>query len=813
MPYKVFIIFLSVLVLHSAGGYAETFEADNVPWSGYWWPFRYGGLITGKDYRGNPAPLEKYELYLRGAAAGPSVTWFRDRYYDPGALPWTGLCGSWARAAAYDHLEILPASIDNIIFRVGDKKGLLTIAHDQDLSERGDGSDPAQFHYWLLNYIRDRRKAFIADLDPGIEKWNYPIFKYDMTRISFGAKESIQVTIYYADDNVHPDYIGTVVQEETYTYDIYLDDQGRILRGEWTGRSVTMHPQQMFASILPDPGTDTIDYPTVLQIASTNDDFLENADQYAELSNGTYHLILLDPDRYWIPCRAGDRIRLTVQKVIGSRFAFEAVVKDADGKILNSGTVDKDLELNLFLESATPGLFLELSQTDYSDPNIYTVIVDRFTSASQSVPYVPKNGKWSGYALTNTGDDPVSGITVVSFDSNGRPIQSLKGPFTLAGNRKEAFFFEALPWRRHELQALDHILVLSDAPISVLNLVGDEKSQTLVAEVQGLASGSHLILPDTSSLFSLSNIMAGKLVNESPEPLQVVLTSYSNTGVTDRAVTVSIPSRGSVPLVSGQPPFYSLPDGGWIDIATVNGNPVSGFQTLSSYEKSEGIFAVTASDEKKIVPHIPDASSGWTTALTLINAADSENMLTLHSAKAGPDVSDDRVVRLAPREKIVVSIHALFGRAAGDPLFQSILEITGTEAFGGYYTYEKAAGADMASYCLMNIGECKTELVLQHCASNSGKWWTGIGLFNPGASAARVLASPYDQAGNLIASAVKTLHLMPGAKQVFFARDLFGLKVAPTVSFVRYVSETGSPVGGFYLYGKETSRMIGGANM
>ena len=51
--------------------YAETQKAHDTPWSGYWWPFRRGGLATGQGYRGHPAPLEKYDLLVQGSYPGP----------------------------------------------------------------------------------------------------------------------------------------------------------------------------------------------------------------------------------------------------------------------------------------------------------------------------------------------------------------------------------------------------------------------------------------------------------------------------------------------------------------------------------------------------------------------------------------------------------------------------------------------------------------------------------------------------------------------------------------------------------------------
>ena len=155
-------LLLSVFFLPFA--YAETREATYRPWSGYWWPYTQGGLGTGLDYRGRPAPLEKYNLLTTGVTAGTALTEYLAAHYDPNAPGWYGLCAYWARAACYEHIDILPSSENNLIFRVGDKKGLLTLAHNNDIGELGDGVHPEVFHFWLLNYIKDQRKAFVADL-------------------------------------------------------------------------------------------------------------------------------------------------------------------------------------------------------------------------------------------------------------------------------------------------------------------------------------------------------------------------------------------------------------------------------------------------------------------------------------------------------------------------------------------------------------------------------------------------------------------------------------------------------------------------
>jgi hypothetical protein len=158
----------------------ETHQASFLPWSGHWWPYTEGGLGTGLGYRGTPAPLEKYGLLTTGSVFSTALTWYLKEHYDPNAEPWYGLCLYWARAACYEHINILPSSEDNLLFRVGDKKGLLTLAHNSDSEIYGQGQFPEVFHQWLLTYIKEQKEAFVADLSAGPEVWSHPIHKYDM---------------------------------------------------------------------------------------------------------------------------------------------------------------------------------------------------------------------------------------------------------------------------------------------------------------------------------------------------------------------------------------------------------------------------------------------------------------------------------------------------------------------------------------------------------------------------------------------------------------------------------------------------------
>ena len=175
-------LFFGVCLLPSGVSADTDFaEADFIPWSGWWWPSKFGGLATGADYNGHPAPLEKYDLLTTGSYPAAATLYYLDTEYDPDALSWSGLCHAYAAAAVYERIEFYPSSYENIIFNVGDKKGLITACHTFDQRLYGNPEDPADFHYWLLHYIKDRGGILLRRARSQCEEvWNYPVFRYEM---------------------------------------------------------------------------------------------------------------------------------------------------------------------------------------------------------------------------------------------------------------------------------------------------------------------------------------------------------------------------------------------------------------------------------------------------------------------------------------------------------------------------------------------------------------------------------------------------------------------------------------------------------
>ncbi|MHB8773164.1 MAG: hypothetical protein ACYC7J_19385 [Syntrophales bacterium] len=791
--------------------YSET--ASFVPWSGYWWPTVLGGLGTGLDYRGRPAPIEKYNLLTAGYTGGDALDAYLEAYYDPQAPSWYGLCAFWARAACYEQVNVFPSSEENVVFRIGDKKGLLTLVHNSDLIRTGAGFAPEEFHFWLLDYIGEQKKAFVADLDPGPAVWSYPIYQYDMGFTRNGNVESVRVKIYYADDNVPPDYNGTQVREAVYTYDLFLDAAGAIIDGQWTGTSVNDHPEVMSISL----GLGTIfpglDYQEILRIAKSKDDFLEKGSESVEIGPGTYNLVLLDEDVYRVFPKAGDTLSLRVAKEPGSLRNIEAVVTDGNGTELRRAIVATGAPLDDLFTATTPPYTIRLTQDDYRDPNIYAVKIDLKKSFQQEIPYIPRGDEWSGFALTNPGSTAVEGVTVTTRDAAGAPIQTVRGPLTLLPGEKRVFLFDDLPVRLTERYTTERLTLAADGPVDLLNLIG-KGDDFLTTFVQGGDRAVRLVIPDTTAPMTQGVRMFGAIRNESlAEAAMVTLRIYSAAGLLQQEVTETIPAGGVFSIKPGYPPFYTMPRSGWIEVLGSGEQPLSGFQYTADASGVETLFALPVGGVRKIVPHIPEPGY-WTTKLTLINPNDQENRVRLHLALAGADSSGDLDIVLLPREKRVLELQDQFGKRAGEPLYHSILEITGFSPLVGYVTYGVLNGNDNARYPLLDDSRFKGTLSLPHYPGNDGYWWTGVVLCNPAAVPVSVRIEPYDREGTLLAGEVRSLTLAAGSYDVFEVASHFG-QSASAISFLTFRTEgdSGATIGGFYLYGDSGNRILSGANM
>jgi hypothetical protein len=287
-------LWLFFSLLPAGGALGATFQADTVPWSGYWWPKRAGGVATGIGYNWSPAPLEKYDLATVGRKDGPATEFGLSRYYDPNALPWEGLCFAVGAASILEKEPVHKGIYGNVTFLVGDKKALLTVAYDGALYNNYRIRNPSDFHGMLEEFISRQKIPILVDLGTDGEIWYYPVFKYQTDYTQAGNTRHYTTTIYYASNAVSPDHVGTVVTSSTYFYYFTLDGMGNIVGTGWEGESVGRAPVrgcEIFGTSPRNPG---LQYEVVQRIASTDDDPYEDnnsVESAASVSTGAHPLI------------------------------------------------------------------------------------------------------------------------------------------------------------------------------------------------------------------------------------------------------------------------------------------------------------------------------------------------------------------------------------------------------------------------------------------------------------------------------------------------------------------------------------------
>ncbi|MFP4533529.1 MAG: hypothetical protein ACLFNS_12680 [Desulfobacterales bacterium] len=831
--FKILASFYVLLFCVSGAAAAATYEASAIPWSGYWWPMTKGGLATGEDYRGHPAPLEKYEILTSGTPGGDSINWYLNRYYDPDAVSWGGLCPAWARAAMSETYDILPSSEENIIFRVGDKKGLLVLCHDGDEVVRGYGSnDPVAFHRWLLNYIKDQGMAFTADLSFGSEVWYYPIYRYDMDTTNAGSYRHVDVKIYYATDAVHPDYIGTKTMTARYTYRLKLEN-GSIVDGEWTGDSVDNHPEGMKFPISAQTQCPYIDCGKIRTIAKSKDDFLEGGrNERRQIQPGNFNLVLLNKDSFVLDGQRDDLFYVELIKQDASSEAIDFEIVDGDEEpVLGPAALDSDTNtVSKGFTCTNPPYTIRLSQENYeTDPNIYTLSFDRKSDSNLSIPYRPIKGEWSGFALTHTGDrDEAAEVSLVTYDESGSPIQTVFGPEKIRPGEKRMLLFGELDWRRHEYSDSRAVKVLSDRELELVNLFASP-NEAMAGFGSDMPQSDHIVIADTFYTFmGRGAYMKGAVINNSFKEVPVELRLFSADGDLKDTIEKTLPRGENLVINPGKNSFSRVADGGWINVVAQDGAKISGYQYVKDNSGKMDILdtlpALPVKSTVKYLPHIPKPApmNKWQTELVLINPTDRPNRLTFHHSRAGADDADDQVIELDAYEKRFINATRQFGKLPGDALYRSILKITGQRPFTGYYTYHSTVidSGDKVGFALLDEETVKNELIMPHVPDSAEKWWTGISICNPNPYRIDVTAVPYDYGGVRMDGYEENISLKPGAYMVSTAADLFSPALIPEISFVKLYPKD-SPdalIGGFYLYGnkkdgKGSVESLSGANM
>jgi hypothetical protein len=810
---RIFFIFLAICLFipFPALSYQEAAQADDIPWSGYWWPFEFGGLATGRDYRGSPSPLEKYHLITAGVTTGDAINWYKDKYYKPDAQHWEGLCPAFAAAAVQENYSILPSTHENIVFRVGDKKGLLTLCNDKRiLAKYASGrTSPVAFHEYLLSYIRDRKEAFIADLYLGNDQvWYFPIYRYEMTTRKSGQTEDVTTTIYYADDGVHPDYIGTQEIAETYYYELYTGPGGEITGGRWTGDSVDDHPDRLVYLISTDSYNPYLDCEKIRAIARARDDHLEMPDNETSiLLPGTHNLVLLNEDVYKVQGDSGDWTFLEFVRNPGSDEPINIEITNSKGVVLLQETLSEgESSVSISHEMEYPPLTIAVQQNNYeTDPNIYSIFMELKTAYEFHVPYIPKNGPWSGFSITNSGRDNAR-FMVVTTGADGKPLHTVVEPVDLMPAEKYLFHFSNLPVRLHEYSDTDSLMLISDGKLELVNLFA-YNSGPMAGFITEADHTERLIFPEVhgNELWNPVYMTCG-VKNESEDDAEVVFRLYYRQGVLRQEISENISARGKMSVRPGSSPFGGVPEGGWMEVLARDPSvSLTGHYYIKNPagrpDSMETGFALSLSPGYKYVQHITPSTGLWQTMLTLINPNNQENQVVIHPALAGGDRSMDIQLELDSFEKREINISEAFGDFRGEGSQRSILEISGRHPIAGQVRYMADEG-DSVSYPLIDAESLSSELIMPHAAYNKGRWWTGVGVSNPGTGPVNIVIEPFDHDGEIVSPAIREITLEAGAYELFTVHRWFP-GIADDISFfkIRATEPDKAEIGGFYLIG------------
>lgn len=335
---KINIIFALFFLCTLSFAGSESAEVQT-PWSGYWWPIKQGTLITGKDYKHDPSTFYKYDKVFN--LFGSTLKWELENHYDPEGASWWGHCNGWACASILAPEPSGTFSMNHITFYTGDVKGLLTAYYQSGTGtlygnryddENDDFSDmnPLLFQEKIQEFIRDNQLPILMDNDPGIEIWTYPIYKYNLEWNDVGNTRHVTATVYYPTDFVTPDFIGSKIRSDVYTYDLTLVNNEPV-DGEWTGDSVDAHPDFLW-------------YPDIVEYHGTNNPYV-TLENIQTITNSSYNLNKDD--------------------------SFENNDQIEDSFLLETNEVGRSLDKDFFNLSVEPGEEFVLNYKDNSDTNHY----------------------------------------------------------------------------------------------------------------------------------------------------------------------------------------------------------------------------------------------------------------------------------------------------------------------------------------------------------------------------------------------------------------------------------------------------------
>lgn len=270
--------FFNVEDYYFHGGDSAELDLEYGPWSGYHWPNKVKALHYIP--RGQKlSPLEKWEQANydgRGYDIRTHIDTILGRNQE---VKWGGFCHGYS-AASLEYREPTKKVVNGVTFYHSDIKALFAIYYDylmteglvksyfvgkkcneelpkdlkpeESISDRCDGVNAGSFHLALRQKIKIDKKGFVMDLTRGHEIWNVPVIGYSTKIISrveghsrrdargTESKYQVQTVVSYLtyqkpeeDYERIRGYEGQKIKRVVYNYILELDEDEKIIGGEW----------------------------------------------------------------------------------------------------------------------------------------------------------------------------------------------------------------------------------------------------------------------------------------------------------------------------------------------------------------------------------------------------------------------------------------------------------------------------------------------------------------------------------------------------------------------------------------------------
>ena len=793
---------LMVLCLCVSDSSAATHEADYVPWSGYWWPFREGALAKSKGWD-NPSPLSRYDYAVQGTYYGTATAYGMAHYYDPSALAWEGMCFCWSAASI---LEVEPQHkgyYNGTMFGVGDKKGLLTALYDGTLYNRYYFSTPADFHGVLEDFIHAQKTPIIMNLGSDGEIWNYPVFKYDVSFTQDGNVRHYTTRIYYVSDGVPPDFVGTVVSDQTFQYYFVMEGE-TVIESGWEGAGSDAPPVYASEALGTNCRNPGLDYDQVMDIVSADGDAYEGNDSFASaalIGSGGYDLIAIGNDCFRIPLEQGDRLSLEITNAGGS---------DTILKIYDSVTPEENPLLEITGEGSTiieadrtGDWFLKITSGSGTQEAEYSLYLQQ-TLAYQTFALVKNRGEWSnGMAMLRPGD-PDGRVIMNLIDSEGRPAgmgfsvvsqeNQIKGTFT------ETFGMNP--------DVTGYVRIDSDQPATGMETVTLDNRMFGANLVSSTNAADLLLFPHFARTGGWQTTFG--MINIGSEREEIVRTAFNGSGA---AIAEDIVELGPAEKVKYDTNFIGAlrEDAKSMTAGTISGRScLLGYILFVSPTDRMALITLPLNQSSELVLANAPCNDRWGTGAAVMNPGDDSIDVSFASYDHnGQEIGFSRRT-IGGKGNLVAMVSNLFPETPPSEI-ASVKCIAGNDsALCGLALIASANGCQLAGVPFSP--PVATPVYLAYLP-DSEQWVTGIGITNTDVIQQNVELSFYNSGGVLIDSLGDKI-LEPNAQWCTTLAQALGNDVPRDASYMKIeltggFGRNGSISGIFLLSSRDGSVLAG----